>query len=385
MNNRFLHIIYGLAAAATLLLPACKKEPVSMFGTETPVYIDAEIMESVATKAPFFGTSFPEYDENNHNGSYGIFVCQHGTTDKANAHKSNSWNIQAKYEDSAWTYYYVSKLSTGVSANYGLDHITLTERSGGETADLYAYAPYAQSAYTSAGPTAIPYSIKDWPQTQYDLMYAVENTTSANTELDPADTSPLSAHFTFKHAYALLRFRFKLAYDSSTGAYGSGSSYKLDKITITRNDPDSNGEIKAKLYKSGTFDATTGTFNDDGVEVDSFEIVGYETYPNSAWWEIESASIGGIAYLWMVPTEVDDDELVFTFDIGKTLQPFYLKRSYLTRYTDDTHTTPVAGTEGKFLGGYMYTFTFTLDNYVYFDGFSVSEGWSSEILGSQEI
>lgn len=346
-----------------LSLVACTKET-DRSRNDTAVRIQASISGSEAsTKAPVIGSAFPN------DGNYGIFVCKSGTT--TTAHKSNSWNIRASYtESNGWNYYYVSNLSSGAVASTGYDHITLTARDDAATADLYAYSPYVQSAY-SAGPAAIPYTIAESINNQTDLMYAQENTTSGNAALDPLSPSDLSATFTFKHAYSLLAFRFKLRHDSSTVGYGTGTTYNLTKITVTLAD----GSTTAKLYTSGTFNALTGSFNADGTEVSSLSV----TYPTSGDWQctINSASIYATAYLILVPTDVADDELVFTFTVnGQDLQPFKLKRSQLLHNDSTTY---------GFRPGFKYTFNFTLDNYLFFDGFTVSDVWTPGILGEMEI
>ena len=351
-----------------LSLVACTKET-DRSRSDTTVRIQASISGSEAsTKAPVIGSAFTN------NGSYGIFVCKNGTT--TTAHKSNSWNIRATYTEStgSWNYYYVSNLSSGAVASTGYDHITLTARDDAATADLYAYSPYVQSAY-SAGPAAIPYTIAENIGNQTDLMYAKENTTYVNAALDPMSPTDLSATFTFRHAYSLLAFRFKLGHDSSTGGYGTGTTYNLTNITVTLEDPDSDGSTTAKLYTSGTFNALTGSFNADGTEVSSLSV----TYPTSGDWQctINSASTYATAYMILVPTDVADDELVFTFTVnGQVLQPFKLQRSQLLHDDSSTY---------GFRPGSKYTFNFTLDNYLFFDGFTVNDVWNDAILGEMEI
>lgn len=359
------------------LLTACNKGAVPG-SREAVVQINASLAEADAvTKHPIAGTSFPGYDANDYRGTYGIFVCQSGTTDKSHAHKSNSYNLMAKFADGYWSYQYVSNLTDGSVASPGANHLTLTKRDDNVTADLYAYAPYTKSAYT-AGPTAIPYSIKSNIREQPDLMYAAQNKTdyagpgTRNIGLDPASVSDLSATFTFKHAFSLLVFKFKLRNDaSSPGSYGTGTTYTLNNITVTKRE----GETTAKLYNRGTFNALAGSFNNDGNPVTSLSVTQSDGY---YMFYISSASSYTTAYLMLVPTDVADDELVFTFTVnGQTLQPFTLKRSQVLH--DDSVTY-------GFQPGYKYTFSFTLDNYLYFDGFSVGE-WTTPVdpLGEQEI
>ena len=377
-----MHII-PVIAVAVLLFAACGKVPAIDAERDIPVYINTEIIEATETKLPTFGLSFPAYNDNDLRGSYGIFVCKNRTTDRANAHKTNSYNLQAKFDGTQWTYYYVGDLSTGRVSESGNDHITLTKRNDNETADLYAYSPYIPNAYSS-GPTAIPYSMLYAHYQnlyQYDLMYAVQNsdtyfgTPGSNANFDPESEDPLLANFTFRHAFSLLAFKFKLGNDASSGAYGTGTVYNLTNITVALKD----GATTAKLYSAGTFNAITGEFVDNN-DVSSISIPQYDR-------TISSASSYSTFYIMLVPTDVADNELIFTFTVnGKTLQPFSLLASHLIRYTDGTHTTPVEGTEGRMEAGYIYTFYFTLDNYLYLDDFTVGE-WTTPVnpLGEQEI
>ena len=66
-----------------------------------------------------------------------------------------------------------------------------------------------------------------------------------------------------------------------------------------------------------------------------------------------------------------DDELSFIFELagGESFLPFVLKKDFVEHEAG-------SGIYG-FQAGYTYTFNFTLDNYVYFDGFSVNEDWES--------
>jgi len=332
-------------AAVLWILASCTKGFAPAAGREAVVHVHAVISSrDEASKGPVYGTSFGDRE------TYGIFVSRSGST--TDAHKANSWNIKAVYSSgsAAWTYYYVDETATGKVSAAGYGNVTVTERPDAETADLYAYAPYSQAAYLS-GPEAIPYDVS----AQTDLMYAVENTSSANQGLDPDSPEELEASFTFRHAYALLAFKFDLAHDAP--ALFNGVTVSLAE-----------GAGTARLYRSGTFNATTGTFNDDGVEVSSLDI-------NSSFgFRKQNEAYAGIL---LRPTDVADGELVFRIRInGQPTQPFVLKRSYLLH--DD-------GVTYGFQPGYRYTFHFTIDNYVCFDGFSISEGWDDAVLGEEEI
>ena len=348
------------------IVSGCAKESETGQLREKVVHITASLADySAVTKAFQPGsTSF------NNGDGYGIFVCKEGTSDVA--HKSNSWNLAAKYyydSDSDtwnWGYHYVGDITTGALNMTRFDNIALTERNDHAKADLYAYAPYRIESY-SYSPDRIPFNVYtnvSFGEYRYmDLMYAQENLDpELNKGLDPASPSDLSAHFTLKHAFCLLAFRFRVANTPTT--------YRLDRINISLNDPDGDGETTAKLYTAGTFNAMTGTFNSGGTQVNSI------LYTN--FWNDTITSTSPVTYYELiVPTQVEDDEMVFTFTIdGLNLHSYSLKKSDLLHSDGVTY---------GFQSGHKYTFNFVLDNYIYFDGFTISDGWTSADLGNEEI
>ena len=388
--KRILNIFTLVSLLAAI---SCTKQPEGRTeAVETPVHIEAGLLSNeTATKAPILTTTFPDAANQYTKAdaaSYGIFVCKNGTLDTP--HKANSWNLKAEhYPDGDpstpdWRYTYVGNVSTGELAEGYYDNISITERLDDHaTADLYAYAPYLAGAYART-PEAIPFNMAVGMSSQQDLMYAVENQATHN-DLTPAQdgnegldpTEPvLNATFTFRHAYALLAFKFKLRTE--------GSIYNLQYITVNLRDPDSDGITSAKIYKSGTFNAVTGTFNAGCQEVSSYQVsyptIGdYQTAGIGAT-DVTSATTEATAYLMMVPTQPEDDELVFYFTFQEygqlTLQPFYLKKSQLLHSDGVTY---------GFQSGYRYTFHFTLDNYLYLDGIDIEDGWGSDTLGPFEI
>lgn len=332
---------------------------------EAMVQIHASLSKPTnATKAIIKGATIPD------NFSYGIFVCMSNDETYKKKHKDNSWNLKASYkaneeEEGTWSYQYVNPADGSLNEN-SYNNITITAREGHEHADLYAYAPY--TAYTAddykqSGPTAIPFSIANNNKDQLDLMYAVENTSpTENKDLDPeSETEFLEANFTFKHALALLVFEFEIK--NHNNAFST--KYLLNNITIKKINPENNTE--AHLYKSGYFNAITPTFYNcsevDALSVsitndlgDNFAIIPVEGGPDAT------------AYVALVPTKVEDDELeiVITLNSHKT-KPFVIKKEYLRH----------DGGEFGFQGGYKYTFSFTMDNYLYLDDFSISE-WDDQ-------
>ena len=363
------HIAQLLLLLPLLWAVGCQKESSrqerEMTGTkgEAPVQIHASLATSTpATKSIIRGTDIPDQF------SYGLFVCTEGNTDEA--HKMNSWNLKSSYaaglegEAGTWSFQYIDDYGSGELSANTYDYITITskedENGNSIKADLYAYAPYIKGTFS---PTAIPFSIAKNNYNQIDLMYAEENDLPAiNKGLDPlANVEKLEANFTFKHALALLVFEFEIK--NHNNAFST--KYLLNNITIKKINPENNTE--AHLYKSGYFNAITPTFYNcsevDALSVsitndlgDNFAIIPVEGGPDAT------------AYVALVPTKVEDDELeiVITLNSHPT-KPFVIKKENLRHN----------GGEFGFQGGYKYTFSFTMDNYLYLDDFSISE-WDDQ-------
>ena len=338
---------------------------------EKPVRIHASLMNpTIVTKAnPVPDTlSFPD------RGTYGIFVCKEGTTDKENSHKDNSWNLRASYLNNSWSYYYLDNLNTGALTSIGYTNITITARDDGKMADLYAYAPYISDAF-KFGPTAIPFSLSDNDVNLFDLMYAEENRDQTkNKDLDPLseEIDTLEATFTFHHAMAMLEFEFNVKHYNPSSLSTNSSKYKLDTIKIQKKDPTAN--TTAKLFKKGFFNAKTGLFNEaqcTPVDAISLACVSTEISPRSTAPEKPT-----IARMTIVPTQVEDDELQLVFILnGMESRPVDLKKEDLKERD---------GNYG-FIGGYKYTFHFTLDNYLYLNGITISDEWPTEKQNLKEI
>ena len=350
------HFFTYLVLLLITLCTSCRKE-VKETRQEAIVNITtslANTMSSVTTKAVRTGAVFLNYD------SYGICVFKNGTLDTP--HKSNSSNIRA-YNYDMWRYY------PSGSSSYTSD-LTISSREDAATADLYAYVPWIDRF--SVNIERIPYSVRS----QIDIMYAeenlatYENSIGGNQNLSPTSPDPLNAHFSFKHLYALLVFNFKLL--------NAGTTYTVNSITVSLNDEEGDGTI-AKLYSEGYFNAITGSFLPGATEENSITFNdGQLSFNNEP---INNTTTGGNRGIMLVPTEVADNELVFTFTInGQTLLPFVLQKEQVRHYVNDTPT----DTYG-FKSGYKYTFYFTLDNYIYFNGITISDQWNEMELNHQAI
>lgn len=359
----------------TLLLPllwaaGCQKET-STPGDKTSGEVgEATVKIHASLASPNNSTKAVILEDNIPDGfSYGLFVCTNNTQDQK--HKLNSWNLKATYKagsdetDGKWTYQYIDNLNLGTLTTSSYENITITDREDHKPADLYAYAPYISGAF-STDPTRIPFTIENNIINQADLMYAEENSDpQKNKGLDPLSEDELEADFTFKHALTLLAFEFRIKnHVSNTNT----SNYILRSISVKNTKKGTEG-CKAKLYNQGLYNAVENKFSFTvNNEVETIEV-------NQSELLISHKDNGPdlTAYMLLVPTDVNDDELEFTFKLSAEnsvpLPPFVLKKEYLKHSDDET-------TYG-FKGGYKYTFKFTLDDFLYLNGTIIDE-WAEE-------
>jgi hypothetical protein len=348
------NIWYILPVAVLLVAaPACTKQPAGEQGAVVDVRLAVD--GAPGTKGVITGTDFPNWNgrEDYPTGTFGIFSCVHeDVPSEYAAHKPSTYNMRGYKAVSTLRYNYVATTGSGALEGEYSSCFFLAQRQDNKTADLYAYAPWTADAWTS-GPTAIPFqTVKQW-----DWMYAVENerpyltpidaNDQENSDLDPAGTD-LKASFYFRHAMAQVRFEFRLL--------NTPTDYLVRLESVTR----SSG---APLYSAGTFNAITGAL-ENLEETDSLA-------PDIAEW-VRSTSPTALSVL-LVPGEIGPtDKLTFTFTAnGQSLQPFVLTRDRVA-HGDDVNFGLKAG--------YTYTYHFTMDNYVFFDGFTVSTDWTTGTL-----
>ena len=348
------HILSALSLAALLAVSlACTKDP-SFGGSESQAEVEIRTAISgaaSATRGPVSGTAFPNWGgetSNNPNGTYGIFACVHEETPSAySPHKPALYNARAGRVSGKWRYYLVGEQSSGaLDGSYSSKYILTSWKKESPsdpdvTADLYAYAPWTLDAHAS-GPTAIPFETAK----QWDWMYAQENGVS-NRDLNPSGTG-LPATFTFKHVMARLDFNFRLLNVPTT--------YDISLVSVTRSDG-------AHLYASGTLNALTGELG-NLVEEDSLS-------PSVAALRVNSTSEATLSVLLVPEAFESSEKLTFLFRAnganGQILQPFVLTKD-LVEHSDHSF---------GLRAGYTYTYHFTLDNYILFDGFSVSTTWTT--------
>ena len=342
-----------LSVVAVLLVTAsaCTKQPAGEQGAVVEIRTAIE-GATADTKTIVTGTDFPNWNgrADEPAGTFGIFSCVHeDVPSEYVAHKPATYNARGYKTGNNLRYHYVATAGSGMLEGEYSNRFILTQRKDDKTADLYAYAPWSVDAWES-GPTAIPFeTIK-----QYDWMYAVENNRPyltpidandrENSDLDPAGTD-LKASFYFRHAMAQVRFEFRLL--------NTPTDYLVRLASVTRSPG-------APLYSAGTFNAITGAL-ENLEETDSFT-------PELHEW-IRSTSPTAISIL-LVPGEIGPtDELTFTFTAnGQTLTPFVLTRDRVAHGDGVTY---------GLQAGYTYTYHFTMDNYIFFDGFTVSTDWTT--------
>lgn len=354
MKRSSWHIV--LAAAAFLAMAACSKQaPVEERSAvvEIRAAIDAA---PGATKAIITGTTFPNWagQENDPTGTFGIFSCVHeDVPSEYAAHKPATYNARGYKTSAGLRYHYVATSGSGSLEGEYSNRFILTQRKDDKTADLYAYAPWTADAWAS-GPTAIPFETAK----QWDWMYAVENDRpyltpidgddKENSDLNPAGSN-LKAAFYFRHVMARLDFKFNLQH--------APTWYDVSLVSVTRSDG-------AHLYASGTFNAITGALQ-SLTESDSIS-------PSVAFVRINSTDEYVIRVLLVPETFGSDEKLTFYFRAnganGQLLQPFVLTRDRVAHGDGVTY---------GLKAGYTYTYHFTLDNYVLFDGFTVDETWTT--------
>lgn len=346
MNRTFHSIALVLAAALLAALGCTRLEPSGRDGEP----VKAEVV--IHAEFPGVRVETKTDPAVAYEGNYGILVCVHGDAGYGQF-KPATYNVRAGWNETGfsgkWSFRDVVSYTSGALFTEASEKFFLMGRNDSKTADFYAYAPWVQSAYHHK-PTDVPFD------RSMNLMYAAENNTDSNKSKDPADVNPLTATFTFQHAMARLVFRFKLNNTDDAGT--PNTTYYVSLASLKRS-PSATG---SHLYSGGRFNAIDGTFP---TLTEVSEVSGGGCYVTRTDYQ---DSFG----ILLVPTEVAaDDELTFTFmSGGHTLPPFVLKRE-MVKHSD--------GATYGFKAGYIYTFDFTLDNYVRFDKFDIA-AWTDEEL-----
>lgn len=316
------NILIGIAVALLPVFFSCEKEVPVKNAAETLLSLNAVIDVpglQIDTKGNYYdGNTFKDND------SIGLVILAEGSDTVE--FQTGYGNIKATYSSKQWIFSIGGKDTSA---------LVLTARSDNKRAVVYAYAPYV-----SGDPRNITIRTSD----DIAYMYAKE---SGGIVIDPAVTSDTTVTLSFNHMLSRLRFKLRLE--------NSGSDQKWDYVDIKRNSTGS-----TNLFSEGTYNALsmtlTGTTKTDSLRVscgsrtlttaaDSCEMLLIPCSPYDGGSYSVVFGIDGVAYEHVISL----NDVLHTVS-GSAYQPFQ--------------------------PGYMYTFDFTLDNYVHFKGL-VSGGWST--------
>ncbi len=330
---------YSIIVILALLFASCSKED-NAKGDTSAIAISASIEES-ATKAVVSGTSFKD------GNSLGMFIyhdeqnipLQHFTP-----YGERYRNIRTTYKNiSGWSYRFDG-------SNTSFDYIYLikpTEAPYKEGLAIYSYAPWIEGCTDIQ---SIPVTIGGDSKTVTDIMWAQENNTAANASIIP-DGQQKNVKFTFRHGLAMLNIVLKCKHNVT--------EMKISSITLRKKD---NGTTQ--LYKTGRFNAVTGTFaHENSDEAESVTT----SYVNEDY--RFSQTTANVPFLiFPVDNYATDGDYIIEFEFnGVALgEKYHIKKDDLK-----------VNDEYKLKQGYSYTFNFTFNNYLQIDdvNVNVSDQW----------
>lgn len=328
---------------------SCVKPDVAHLPGETRLVIDADIASSQASKAIIEGTSF---DTGN---TIGLFVYHSETAEDGNPQEMTEFvpygpkyrNIRANYSalsaSKPWRFMFEGTVSW-------FDEMYLIKPSVEvfETGvAVVAYAPWIEGVQSI---TDISFTLGGKSEMMNDLMWARQNT--HDRDINPVDAgnnykiipdgNAKSAKLTFRHALSLLKIGFRCKYDDSI--------MMISSVTIRKKDG-----AATPLWTSGRFNAMDGGVYDT---VESSSV----TYDFT-----DSPYLFQKDYLYVpmliCPQEyLADGDYVFEFCFNGQ----EIASEYEIRKSD---------VGGGFKAGMVYTFSFTVDNFIQFDNVEVSEDW----------
>lgn len=349
----------GLLSLGVLLLASCGKG-------EDP---DAEPRQSQLT---FTGVSKGGIEvksgEDLKPQGFGIMVTDHGSMDP---YQTYLRNVEAKDGGSAsytdWVFRYDG--SSVLFKNFFL----VIKKSGEDyaCADVYGYAPF-KAGLNPSNLSAFSYSITD----QKDLMWALQNESGANSNFTINGDSK-SVRFDFRHLLCKLQFCFRVKNsttvtpESPGDPASEGTHYRLVGLKLT---PGTD-----KLQGSGTFNMLTGAFTPTAFRNQPFELTGTVERPLAG--VPVDGSYSTPLGLLICPRDYSnpdnsyaDDDYSFEFKVYG-LSDYLPHASYVMKKADLRYADGLYGLKP----GYVYTFYFTFDNYIHFDGVK-TEDWVNEEL-----
>ena len=344
-----------------MMVVSCVK-PGTENSPESRLEIEADIAVSAASKAIIEGTAFKT------GNTMGIFVY-HSETENVQTpspmshfelYGSRYKNIRALYSETTpskpWRFNFESA-STPFDDIYLIKPTVTAYETG---LSVVAYAPWIANVQSI---TEIPFYLGGHSEDMVDLMWARQNThdgsvnpvdAGKNYKIIP-DGNAQPVKLTFQHALSLLKVGFRCRYEGSVITVSSIKLKKKDGGTTP-------------LMISGKFNAMTGTLSESVT-------ASYLAYDYTGESYVFQYSEDGYLYVPMLifPQEYKADGdyiLEFQFD-GHDLGAEYEIR--------------LSDVAGGFKAGNVYTFNFTLDNYIQFDGVHVSTDWVESDSNKKEL
>lgn len=377
MKAKYLILLSVICAGMT----ACTREPAPK-GPETGLvlHFDPTVPPSPGTRQTVFGDASGKMPNRS---SYGLFICESGNPYQE--YLSGYNNIRA-YRDGSGKWGYTYGIYSGFPTLLLLPQDKDGDGIKDHDADIFAYAPWQETVTT---PESVPFSV----ESAVDVMYAAENgSATTNKGIDPAADGRITSGadgfrhldvpLTFTHALSLLVFDFTLRNDEYNHPMGNSQAnpYVLDYIRVIRK------EGGHPLYVSGTMDAMAGgtlaglvpaaenrmtltgkTLRQHYEDKERSE-ASLRVYPAPN--QLEPAR----AYILQVPSQAGETyaDGDYTFEFGFSGQDFPVTFTLLESHLKQAGEASFQG----FQPGYKYTFHLKIDNYVHFEGLTIS-GWDS--------
>lgn len=308
---------------------------------------------TVKSRAPIMASDFAN------GNTYGLVIYKAGS--KSEYYDPSFNNIKASKNSSLW-YYDVKNGQTR------FDKLYLLAELENELADIYAYAPFST---TAEGIEKITYKMEDQP----DIMYAVQNMGTENKGIGPASSeADRTIKLSFRHAMPLLRLAFRRANEESTmNGEDVNTPVKITKFQLATI-PGST----MRLCKEAEFNAATGALTP----------VNYGSYFPSSWQGLQVTAVKPKGETTFNPEAEYNYIYILLLNTGEIPAEsggmFQLK-VWLDNTAAPAYDHPLdipAGTtaggvdvDGMLLPGVMYTYYFTIDNYIHFEHIHTDSEW----------
>lgn len=344
---------------ACLLACACGKTDVRGEESEvrSPLVICAEEgTDAVPVKAAETGTK---------PGNFGIVVVEKDSFTEYLPFLSNIEATSAGTSPTSWTFRY-----DGSRNKFQTLYLISKKNSSNEKVDcdVYAYAPYI-AGRTPAQLTSLPFSFSS----QTDVMWADQNLATFNfSDKDynnrgiVIDGTSKKLQFDFHHVLSLLQFQLRIKNSDHpySGGYSGNTRYYLSSVKMTAK--------PGTLVGSGSLNALTGVFTGDDTYVTEQTWNWSSNYPSipmdGSYAAVFNVLVCPGAFFYGGPHSYADGDYSFRFAL------YSQEKGYLP-YADFTLLASQLGGNG-FESGKKYIIQLTFDNYVHFDGITITDDWT---------